>query len=287
MNKNEIKNRIEKLKEVINYHRYLYHVLDREEISEAALDSLKHELYTLEQANPEYITADSPTRRVEGKPLDQFEKVSHRVRMLSLNDMFSLTELQDWEQRIKKIVPDLQGGYFAEIKMDGLAVSLIYVGGKLVKAATRGDGKVGEDVTLNVRTIEGIPLSLMVDNLDDRQKLLVSGEVEVRGEVYISRAEFRRVNIKQQKVGEPLFANPRNLAAGSIRQLDPKIAASRKMDFMGYDLVTDLGQTTHQEAHDLLLKLGIPSNKYNKYCHSLKEVQDFYKNISGLRDRLP
>jgi len=286
MNQEEAKKRIEKLKETINYHRYLYHVKDVEKISAGALDSLKHELFLLEQEFPQLITPDSPTQRVEGKVLDKFEKVEHLTRMLSLNDVFSFDELAAWEKRLGRIVPIIKGGYFAEIKMDGLAVSLIYRNGSLWRAATRGDGMVGEDVTVNIKTVESIPLVLRTDDLPNGARLKLSGEVEIRGEIYMTKEEFNRINKEQKQKGESTFANPRNLAAGSIRQLDPRVAASRKLSFMGYDLVTDLGQTTHQQSHELIMSLGLPSNPENRFCVDLNEVEKYYQMIAKKRDQL-
>ncbi len=283
----EIKKRIEKLRETINYHRYLYHVLDKQEISEGALDSLKHELSLLERQYPQYITSDSPTQRVEGMVLDKFDKVEHKIRMISLNDVFSFEELEDWEKRLKKVMPGFKSGYYAEIKMDGLAISLIFRNGLLQKGVTRGDGKIGEDVTNNVRTIESIPLKIDFSRVDERTKLLAGGELEVRGEVYMQKDEFEKLNKEQLEKKLPVFANPRNIAAGSIRQLDPKVAAGRRLKFMGYDLVTDLGQRTHQESHELLKKLGFPSNKYNVGCKNLNEVEKWYQKIAQKRDSLP
>lgn len=283
----DIEKRIKKLKETINYHRYLYHVLDRQEISEAALDSLKHELYLLEQQYPEFITKDSPTQRVEGKVLDKFDKVEHKKRMISLNDIFSFDELEVWEKRITKLTKDFKKKYYVEIKMDGLAISLIYRNGSLFRGVTRGDGKIGEDVTNNIRTIESIPLELDLSDLDDQAKLLASGEIEIRGEVYMMKEEFESLNARQKEKGLPLYANPRNIAAGSIRQLDPKVAAKRKLKFMGYDLVTNLGQKNHSEAHEMLVKLGFPSNNYNRLCFGLNEVEKQYQKIFDLRNNLP
>ncbi len=286
MDKQEIKNRIEKLKETINYHRYLYHVLDKSEISEEALDSMKHELYLLESENPEFITADSPTQRVEGAVLDKFEKCKHTVRMLSLNDVFDFTELSEWEKRVKKIVPNIRSNYFAEIKMDGLAISLIYEGGVLIRGVTRGDGIVGEDVTNNIKTIESIPLRLRTQELSADEKLVAETRLEVRGEVYMSREEFLRVNRIQKRKGEVIYANPRNLAAGTIRQLDSKIARKRKLAFMSYDLVTDLGQEFHSQAHELLGKLGFVSNGLNAKCPDLNAVHEMYKKVYLVREKL-
>lgn len=288
MDKNLARKRIEKLCKAINHHRYLYHVLDRQEISEGALDSLKHELYLLEQMYPDLISFDSPTQRVEGKVLDKFEKVVHKKRMLSLNDVFSFQELNEWEKRILKIEPNLENGYFAEIKMDGLAISVVYRDGLFYKASTRGDGYIGEDVTNNVKTIESIPLRLRLDDLNNKQKLLIEkGDLEVRGEIYMTKKELERLNKIQLKNGLQEYANPRNIAAGSIRQLDPSVAAQRKLLFMGYDLMTDIGQKTHEEAHELILKLGIPSNINNRYCNDLKMVQKYFEDIGKKRENLP
>ena len=178
--KRDIKQRIEKLKSEISHHRYLYHVLDKPEISDAALDSLKHELYNLEQKYPEFITADSPTQRVGGKPLDKFKKVRHKTRMMSMEDVFSINELNDWEKRITRFLGHKPTEYFCELKMDGLAVSLIYKKGILVQAATRGDGTTGEDVTQNIKTIEAIPLRLEVEKFQNpNDKLQINSKYQI------------------------------------------------------------------------------------------------------------
>ena len=280
----EVRQRLDKLKKEINHHRYLYHVLDKQEISDAALDSLKHELDKLEKEYPELITSDSPTQRVSGQALDKFTKVTHQTRMVSLTDAFSFSEIEDWEKRNQKLILENQKlDYYAELKMDGLAMSLIYRDGKLIKGVTRGDGKIGEDVTSNIRTIEAIPLNLKTDKL----KQNIKSEVEVRGEVYMLKSVFEKLNKQQEKNNLPKFANPRNAAAGSIRQLDAKVAAERQLSFIAYDLVTDLGQSTHQESHELLEKIGFRSGMlHNKYCKSIKEVQDHFENIGNLRSKL-
>ena len=283
MNKQETKIRIEKLKKEINHHRYLYHVLDKQEISDAALDSLKHELDQLERQWPEFITPDSPTQRVGGKPLDEFKKVTHRAAMLSLTDVFSFEELQDWEDRNAKLVPNRKElDYFVEIKMDGLAVTLIYKNGIFVQGATRGDGKVGEDITQNLKTIEAIPLRLEIEKLPKAAK-----ELEVRGEVFMTKKVLEQLNREQEKKKLPTFANPRNAAAGSVRQLDPKITASRRLSFMAYDVVTDLGQKTHQEAHELMRQLGFKAGDHNEYCSSVQNVEVYHARIGKFRSKLP
>lgn len=271
------KERIAKLKEQITYYREAFHVHNREEISPEALDSLKHELYKLEENFPELITADSPTQRVAGLALDKFEKIEHPSRMLSLEDVFDFEEIEAWKIKIQKLIPQEKLDYYCELKMDGLALSLIYKNGILETAATRGNGFIGEDVTNNVKTIEAIPLK--IDNLAEI--------VEVRGEVYINKKQFGILNENQKLKGEKLFANPRNLAAGSLRQLDSKIAASRGLEFMAYSLITDLGQKTHEEEHLLMQKLGFKIGIYNKYAADLNEVWDFCEDWRGeKRDNL-
>jgi DNA ligase (NAD+) len=284
MTKEQAKQRIEKLKKVISHHRYLYHVLNRQEISDAALDSLKHELYQLEQNFPEFITPDSPTQRVAGGPLEGFIKVKHEVPMLSIEDVFSEKELLDWENYLKRLQPSLYPfEYFAELKIDGFAITLIYEAGILKCGATRGDGRVGEDVTQNLKTIESIPLKLR-----ECQYLASSlKRIEIRGEVYMAKKAFEKVNQERKKKGEPLYANPRNLAAGSIRQLDPKLAASRPLEFLAYDLVTDLGQKTHPEEHQILKALGFKTDSHAKICQNLKEVIGLWRKIAKKRAILP
>lgn len=306
MTREEAKKRIEKLKAEINYHRYLYHVLDRQEISDAALDSLKHELFRLEQQFPEFITPDSPTQRVGGTPLPEFKKWRHEVPMLSMEDVFSPEELSDWKNRVQKLLPHEKFDYYAEIKMDGLAVTLVYEDGLFKVGATRGDGKVGENVTQNLKTIEAIPLRLRVssekeidefikkfgkDGLDEKKlrRMLASffGRIEVRGETFMMKKIFEELNRAQEKDGLPPFANPRNAAAGSIRQLDSQITASRKLDFYGYALVTDLGQTTHEQAHEILKLIGIKVNPLNEHCNTLEDVIDYHERIYKKRPHLP
>ena len=262
--KSAAKARIEKLKELINDYRYHYHVLDESIMSEAAADSLKHELSQLEEQYPEFITPDSPTQRVAGKPLDKFQKVTHTSRMISLADVFSETEIRDWVARNYKLVDQgIEFTFFTDIKMDGLAMSLHYENGIFKQAVTRGDGLVGEDVTMNVKTIQNIPLKLNLDNPPEH--------LEVRGEVIIFKQDFEKLNQMQAKLGEKPFANPRNLAAGTIRQLDPRIAASRPLRFMAYDLVTpDL--PTHQEAYEFLRQIGFQTSGQDHVYTHLNEV---------------
>ena len=273
--KSAAKARIEKLKELINDYRYHYHVLDESIMSEAAADSLKHELSQLEEQYPEFITPDSPTQRVAGKPLDKFQKVTHASRMISLADVFSESEIRDWVARNYKLVPNgTEFTFFTDIKMDGLAMSLHYENGIFKQAVTRGDGLVGEDVTMNVKTIQNIPLKLNLDNPPEH--------LEVRGEVIIFKQDFEKLNQMQVKLGEKPFANPRNLAAGTIRQLDPRIAASRPLRFMAYDLVTpDL--PTHQEAYDFLRQIGFQTSGQDHVYTHLNEVFAEIKHLGQVR----
>ncbi len=275
----EAADRVIKLREIINDYRYHYHVLDESTMSEAAADSLKHELSQLEEQFPDLITPDSPTQRVAGKPLDKFTKVKHERRMISLADVFSEEEIKDWVSRNEKLVPKgTKFEYFTDIKMDGLACSLHYEDGVLKQAVTRGDGLVGEDVTMNVRTIENIPLKLRGDT--------IPRHVEARGEIVIFKKDFDELNAKQEKAGEKPFANPRNLAAGSIRQLDPKIAASRPLKFMAYDLVTP-DSATHHDAYETLRSYGFQTSKQDKVFDSLSKVFQEIKHLGETRQGLP
>lgn len=303
MKKNEAISRILKFRKLIDDYRYHYHVLDESIMSEAVADSLKHELSLLESQFPELITPDSPTQRIAGQPLDKFQKVKHNQRMISLADVFSETEIKDWIARNQKLLPHQKfNELFTDIKMDGLACSLHYQDGLFTQAVTRGDGLVGEDVTMNVKTIENIPL-----------KISELGHVEVRGEIIIFKTDFERLQKQQRQKGEKEFANPRNLAAGSIRQLDPKISASRPLRFIAYDLVEpDL--PTFRETYKKLRQLGfrtsnedyvwvfdgttwvsdIVSNTSNYSAKqkllSLKALQDMFfyiKNLDEYRQSLP
>lgn len=307
MNKQEAKQRIEKLKETINRHRYLYHVLDKQEISEAALDSLKKELFYLEQEFPDLVTPDSPTQRVGGKPLDKFKKVKHEIRMLSLNDAFSEEDIHDWYDRLisylTKQAPDQRiSAFWCDLKMDGLAVELKYEDGVLVEGSTRGDGEIGEDVTQNLKTIEAIPLRLTsprhsdppsggeesrsfgLRSQDDKEK---PTKLIVRGEVFLGKKEFERINKEQEKKGAKVFANPRNAAAGAIRQLDPNIAASRRLNFYAYALHDpNTEYKTLSEKYKQLHKYGFRTNPEAEVVQSLEEVFVFHKKVLAKRDKL-
>lgn len=274
MTKAEAEARIAKLRDLINDYRYHYHVLDESIMSEAAADSLKHELSELEKEFPELITPDSPTQRVAGKPLDKFEKVTHRDRMISLADVFSEDEVREWDNANRKLAGPVQE-YFTDIKMDGLACALHYQDGLFHRAVTRGDGLVGEDVTMNVRTIENIPL-----------RISEPGHVEVRGEIVIFKADFDALNERQKAAGEKPFANPRNLAAGSIRQLDPKIAAARRLRFMAYDLV-EPNLPKHSESYAKLRQLGFRTSGEDHVFDGLSKVFEEIKRLENSRQDLP
>ena len=284
MDKEEIKQKIEKLKNVINYHRYLYHVEDREEISEAALDALKKELYDLEQQNPEFITQDSPTQRVGGIALDKFKKIEHSSSILSLQDVFNFDQFLDWNNRNENILNKKIANFFCELKLDGLTIVLKYKNGLLLTGATRGDGTIGEDVTQNIKTIESIPLKLNISELEEysnKNKLnldiekMKNGIFEVRGETVLTKDEFERINKEREKAGEALYANPRNLAAGSIRQLDPNITKNRKLTYFAFEMITDIGQKTHKEVHDILKILGFKINSNNEEAKTIYDVEKF------------
>ncbi|MBI2047815.1 MAG: NAD-dependent DNA ligase LigA [Parcubacteria group bacterium] len=269
----KIKNRIEQLRKTIERHRYLYHVEDKEEISAAALDSLKYELASLEEKYPELITPDSPTQRVAGKPLPEFKKIKHKISQWSFNDAFSPEDIRDFDERVKKMLAayfkhPVSPSYTCELKIDGLKIVLTYKQGILQTAATRGDGVVGEDVTSNVKTIDSIPLLLTKP---------VS--IVVEGEVWLGKKELERINKERKKNEESLFANPRNAAAGSIRQLDPKIASARKLDTFIYDLSfskDSLPETQYEELI-LLKKFGFKVNKHFGLCKNADEIIAYWE----------
>ncbi|PIR69666.1 MAG: NAD-dependent DNA ligase LigA [Candidatus Niyogibacteria bacterium CG10_big_fil_rev_8_21_14_0_10_46_36] len=289
MDRAEAKKRIDKLKKVIEHHRYLYHVLDRQEISDAALDSLKRELKTLEDAFPQFRTPDSPTQRVGGEALKEFKKVAHVSPMFSLEDAFSPQDMHDWllrvENKLHRTLRKSEQLFYCDLKMDGLAVELAYADGSLVQAATRGDGKIGEDVTQNIKTIEAIPLTLR----GDFPKTLI-----LRGEVFLSKKEFERINKEQKKKGAKAYANPRNVAAGSIRQLDPKITARRKLDFFAYGIVGKPNDAAYLKAYpsrsaeyEALRSFGIKTNSHGKALHTIDDVIAFRNEWEKKRGTLP
>jgi len=292
MDRTHAKERIEKLKSAINKYRYQYHVLNKLEISDEALDSLKHELKILENEFSDLRTPDSPTMRVEGKALDKFKKITHKTPMLSLEDVFSEEEFSDWIERISKLAPKADFAFYGELKFDGLALSIVYENGVLIHAATRGDGKVGEDITNNVRTIESIPLKLEWFGIHSSLKkiaepFLSKGRIEVRGEAIIAKKNFETINREQKRKGLAAYANTRNLAAGSLRQLDPNVTVSRKPDFFAYELFGPAIEL-HSEKHALLRSLGFKTGRnLENLCKNERLIFEYYKKIAAAREKLP
>lgn len=295
MNKEQARERIAKLRKFINYHRTLYHTFDTPLLSDEAFDTLKNELEELEYKFPELVTLTSPTQIVGGKPLDKFVKVKHETPMLSFDDAFSDQEMEEWLERLENYLGrsltnadgtridaerslhksalsrrDSASLFYCELKLDGLAIEIIYDDGELVLAETRGDGFIGEDVTQNVKTIATIPQKLTQFGPWKIPKHLV-----IRGEILVSKRELERINKEQEKKGLKPFANVRNLAAGSIRQLDPKVAASRKLESFQYDIANEVGQKIHEEEHKMLASWGFTINPYNRPAKTLKEVIAF------------
>ena len=300
MNKAEAKTRIEKLKKIITHHRYQYHVLDKIEITDAALDSLKNELQKLEYAYPDLISSDSPTQRVGGRPLDKFTKHTHSSPMLSLFDSFSEKDIVDWQDRMTRVLnsqePVKKSGYFCELKLDGLAVSLNYVNGIFKIGATRGDGKIGEDVTSNLRTINSIPLKIRIPTNQELNNIKINpknlakaleSNLEIRGEVIMTLSAFNSLNEQCKKEGREPLRNPRNAAAGSIRQLDPRIASSRNLSFYAYEVITKVGQTTRVQSQELASLLGFKVVKENEFCKDQKEIFKFHHYWDNNKKKLP
>lgn len=285
LSKAEAAERIEKLRSLINDYRYHYHVLNESTMSEEAADSLKHELSQLEEQYPDLITADSPTQRVAGQALDKFVKVAHQVPMMSLNDVFDKTEVLAWRTRIEKIISG-NDEYLCDVKMDGLACSLIYVDGTLERAVTRGDSCIGEDVTANVRTIFNVPLRL---RRAKGYETLLAGRTEIRGEIIMTKAEFAALNNRQEKSGKPAFANPRNLAAGTIRQLDPRLVAERPLEFHGYDMLRDDPNDlpTNKYVYDAMQAVGITRNKQAMVRKGIDTVMEYVDEWQDKRHDLP
>lgn len=272
----EAKERVTKLREAIDKYRYEYHVLDVETISIEALDALKHELATLEAQYPELVIPESPTQRVAGEPLPEFHKVTHRVQQWSFNDAFTEEEVRAFDERVRKNLGTDDYTYTAELKIDGLKIVLTYAGGVLDTAATRGDGRVGEDVTMNIRTIDSVPLTL-------REAI----DCVVEGEVWMGKKGLAALNKKRKKAGEAEFANPRNAAAGSIRQLDPRIAAARALDMFMYDIASSSGGVPETQIDELeeLRHLGFKVNKHFELCNSIDDVISFWHRWHDKKDK--
>lgn len=280
MGKIETKNRIEKLRREIDRMRYEYHVLDNPEISDEIYDSLMRELRELENSYPEFQSSDSPSQRIGGKPLDKFQKVRHAHRQWSLGDAFSFEEIRDWEERNLKILNksgnSTKVDYCVEVKIDGLKIILTYEKGKLIQAATRGDGVIGENVSEQVKTIQSVPL-----------KLNKEVDIIVVGECWMKKGDLERINKEREKKGEALFANSRNAAAGSIRQLNPKITAERKLDSFIYDIEYIEGEfpTNQIKELELLKELGFKVNREYKYCKNMNEIQKLFELWEDKRNK--
>lgn len=279
MNHHEASNRIEKLRSLINDYRYEYHVNNNSTMSEAAADGLKHELTQLEEQFPDLITPESPTQRVAGEPLPEFVSHKHKTRMLSMNDVFNKQELIDWKDRISKLLNSSDQknlSYFVDFKMDGFSCSLLYQDGVLEKAITRGDGFVGEDITQNVRTLDSVPLKLRVQKT--YEKFLI-GRTEIRGEILMYKRDFEKLNEVRGKKGEPLFKNPRNTAAGTMRQLDTELVAERELHFHGFDMIVENEQalTNYMEVYEVLKKLGFLTNQHATEFKDLNDILKFAK----------
>jgi DNA ligase (NAD+) len=275
--------RIEQLREQLNYHNHLYYVLDSPEISDAEYDRLFDELLALEEKYPELVASDSPTQRVGAPPLEAFETVTHSLPMLSLNKATSEAQFLDFHRRVLELteVGEEKIRYTVEPKFDGLAVELVYTDGLFTVGSTRGDGVVGEEVTLNLRTIKSVPLRLMGKPLP--------GLIEVRGEVIINKADFERLNKRRKETEEPLFANPRNAAAGSVRQLDSKVTSNRPLNMFAYGIgrVEGKALTNHWDTHRYLQKLGFKTSRYLQPCESAEQVKAYYEKILNMRNELP
>jgi len=285
MTRDEASARAMRLHEVINDYRYRYHVLDESTMSEAVADGLKHELVQIEEKFPDLITSDSPSQRVAGKPLDGFSKVEHKYPMISLADVFDRSEIEAWIERTEKLAPKHKREYFVDIKMDGLACSLIYIDGVLETAITRGDGKVGEDVTMNIRTIENVPLRLRDSG---KHPELLSGRTEIRGEIVMYKRDFDRLNKQREAAGEDQFKNPRNLSAGTIRQLDPRLVAKRPLHFHAYDVLRDDSAEilTNAEGYAIVRDLGINANKIATTFTSLENLMKYASKWETEREKL-
>jgi DNA ligase (NAD+) len=280
------KKRLTELKKLLNEYSYQYYTLEQPTVTDAVYDGLIQELKQIEAAHPELITSDSPTQRVGNELLGGFKKVTHTSRMLSLNDVFAESDVEAWVKRMDKLLPGKKHEFFADVKMDGLACALIYEDGVLSTAVTRGDSFVGEDVTANIRTIKNVPLSLRYAK--GFEKFLV-GRTEIRGEVVMLKTEFTALNEKRAAEGLPLFANPRNLAAGTIRQLDPKLVADRPLSFRAYDLLREESELvpTNMYAYEALTALGLVRNKEAAIFSSLADVMKFVEHIGEIRHDLP
>ena len=278
--------KVEALREKIRHHEHLYYVLDSPELSDADFDVLMNELKKLEAAHPDLVTPDSPTQRVGGKPREGFVKAKHSSPMLSLDNAYSEEELRDWERRVHELSGRTDVEYLCELKLDGMSLALVYKAGTLERGITRGDGSIGEDVTLNVRTVRSVPLSVSKDKL---KKAGIPVDFETRGEMLMPVAAFKKLNEEREKQGLAVFANPRNFTAGTVRQLEPSITAQRRMDYFAYMLLKD-GRTyfdRQSKAMDALEAAGFKVNPNRKLAKNLDEVWKFIQSWEGKRDSLP
>lgn len=307
MKQNQAEARLKELKSLIANYSYEYYVLDSPSVSDAVYDGLMRELKGLEEKFPNLITPDSPTQRVGGQPLEKFQKVHHSSRMLSLNDVFSRQDIEDWIVRTDKLAPGRTHEFFCDIKMDGLACALVYEDGKFVQAVTRGDGLIGEDVTMNVRTIKSVPLQLQLqaDSTTDPSSSRGSsrglssnrgmfynfliGRTEIRGEIIMYKKDFEALNKKREAEGKPVFMNPRNLAAGTIRQLNPKLVAARPLRFRAYDLIRENSSEvpTNAFAYESIRALGLAANDQASVFTKLDDVMKFVDKWDKQRHDLP
>ena len=282
----ELGKKIEALRDQIRHHEYRYFVLDDPEISDAEFDQLMIQLKKLEAEHPELITTDSPTQRVGGKPREGVVKAAHSSPMLSLDNTYSVDELRNWERRVHELTGRKDIDYVCELKLDGMSLALQYENGRLVRGITRGDGIVGEDVTLNVRTVRSIPLSI------PKEKLKAAGipaDFEVRGEMLMPLAAFRKMNQQREEQGLSLFANPRNATAGTVRQLEPSITAQRRLDYFAYMLLRD-GRTIfdrHWKTLDALDAAGFKVNPSRKLAKNFEDVWAFIEEEETKREKLP
>jgi DNA ligase (NAD+) len=282
----DVEKKIESLREKIRHHEYLYYVLDHPEISDAEFDQLMQQLKNLEAEHPGLVTPDSPTQRVGGKPREGFVKVPHSSPMLSLDNTYNEEELRAWERRVHELSGRTEVDYVCELKLDGMSLALIYEDGKLVRGITRGDGSIGEDVTLNVRTVRSVPLSIPKDKL---KKAGIPADFEVRGELLMPTASFKKINEERERDGLPTFANPRNFTAGTVRQLDSNITAERRLDYFPYILLQN-GRTYfdhHSKTLAALEAAGFKVNPNHKLVRSMDEVWAFIQRWEEKRDSLP
>jgi DNA ligase (NAD+) len=281
-----IEKKIEALREKIRHHEYLYYVLDNPEIRDAEFDQFMIELKKIESEHPDLITPDSPTQRVGGKPREGFLKAPHSSPMLSLDNTYSEDELRNWERRVRELSGREDIDYVCELKLDGMSLALHYENGKLVRGITRGDGTIGEDVTLNVRTVRSIPLSIPLDKL---KKAGIPADFEVRGEMLMPIAAFRKMNEEREQKGLSVFANPRNATAGTVRQLEPSITAQRRLDYFAYALLKD-GRTyfdRHSKTLDALDAAGFKVNKTRKLAKTFEQIWSFIEQEEPKREKLP